>query len=477
MTLSIRTFLLINLLLTVTLVTSLAIIGNLFLSEKDIQTNLDSQLIVNTLQIEAFFSDRTEHLDLNLIQKNLFNIYDRILKNNPQDHSNQNKDLYNIINHSIEFQIWDQHGDLILRSRKAPTTPFSHVKNGLSNTQLEGQKWRVYTLFNPTTKLTFMLAQHTNYRQQLENQLTQDAVFIMLIAYPFLGLLIWVIIGRGLASLQAVAAEVKHRDTEYLEPVDIDAIPSEIKPLIAELNSLFKRLKETFERNDRFTADAAHELRTPLAALSTQTQVALRAESTHDRNEALLKVLSSVNRCTHLVQQLLTLSRMNPEAGIQNPTKVVLVKQAQEIAAMLAPEAIAKDIDLELITPENHAAIIGNGTTINILIRNLIDNAIRYSQDNSTIQIIIEETTEHVILRVIDDGPGIPEELRQRVFERFYRMIGTKASGSGLGLGIVLQISKLHNADIQLLTPETGSGLEVRITFPAIPKDTTQDED
>ena len=157
---------------------------------------------------------------------------------------------------------------------------------------------------------------------------------------------------------------------------------------------------------------------------------------------------------------------MAPEAGIQNPSSVILSRQASDVAAMLAPEAIAKNIELELASPNHEAVIIGNPTAINILIRNLVDNAIRYTPTDSFVKISIEENQKSVILRVIDNGPGIPKNLRERVFERFYRMMGNKASGTGLGLGIVLQITKLHKATIELLEPKNHKGLEVKITFP-----------
>ena len=167
-----------------------------------------------------------------------------------------------------------------------------------------------------------------------------------------------------------------------------------------------------------------------------------------------------------LSQQLLTLSRMAPEAGIQNPARVKLAKQASDVAIMLAPDAIAKNTELELLTPDSPAEIIGNPTAISILMRNLVDNAIRYCPENSFIKIDIQETPNRTILTVTDNGPGIPKDLRERVFERFYRMMGTKASGTGLGLGIVLQITKLHKADIDLLEPDNHPGLVVKIAFP-----------
>src|SRR3989344_2552883 len=470
MTPSIRTFLLINLLLSVTLITSLAIIGNLFLAHKDIQTQLDPQLIRTTLQMQALFSDGIEIRKLPIVQASLQEAIDPVgflKKHNPS--LKLSKRLHNALtsfHQETTFQIWNDQKQLILHSRAAPHQPLSSGHSGLSNLWLNGETWRVYTDHDPNNHLTFMVGEQSNFRQKLENELTRDSIFIMLVTYPFLGVLIWIIVGRGLDTLKKVASEVSHRAPAYLKPVDTKAVPSEIIPLVNELNSLFHRLNEAFEREKRFTADAAHELKTPLAALSAQAQVALRAKSEEERKQALQKVLTGVNRSTHVVQQLLTLSRMLPQSTINDPHPVDLEKITTEIAAELAPAALAKNIDLAL-DPKPSPPIWGNATSLGILVRNIIDNAIRYTPDNGSIQIVIKpDDKNNVIFSVIDTGPGIPEELKERVFERFFRIIGNKATGSGLGLAIVQLIARLHKATIELITPPSKQGLEFRVIFP-----------
>lgn len=461
---SIRTYLLINLLLSVTLITSLAIIGNLFLAHQDIQSQLDAQLIRSTLRMQAIFSIPVNKNELTIIQKRLQHegqYFDK-LKNVP----NINPEAVHQAHNNLEFQIWNHQGKLILHSEHALPTPFSDGKVGLSALWLDGHTWRVSTGYNHNNHLTIMVAERANFRQELEDRLTQDSVVVMLVTYPFLGFLIWVIVGRGLDTLRRVAKEVHQRAPAYLQAVDLESVPSEIEPLVSELNSLFRRLEEGFEREKRFTADAAHELKTPLAALSTQAQVALRATNDAEKKEALMKVLFGVRRSTHVVQQLLTLSRMEPEAGLTNPTRIQFAKQAAEVIMMLAPDAIEKNIELELLSPDSKATILGNVTAIDVLIRNLVDNAIRYSPPESVVEIEIHEEAEHVILMVRDNGPGIPEKLRKRIFERFFRVVGNQTMGSGLGLSIVQQIVKLHHAEIELHTPDSGKGIEFRVIFP-----------
>lgn len=464
MTHSIRTYLLINLLLSVTIITSLSIIGNLFLAHKDIQLQMDAELIRSTLRMRAIFSAPINKKQLPLIQEKLR--HENKYLTNVKMHSPLQSAAVNQAEKNLEFQIWDAKGKLILYSQNAIKTPFSDGKVGLSTSWIHNQKWHVSTAHDNENHFTIMVAERADYRQQLENRLTQDSIVVMLITYPILGFLIWAIVGRGLATLRRVANEVHQRAPGYLEPVNKDALPSEIEPLVSELNSLFSRLKAAFEREKRFTGDAAHELKTPLAALTTQTQVALRAQTETEKKEALLKVLYSVRRSSHVIQQLLTLSRMEPETGLSDPVSVNLAKEAMEIISMLAPEAIEKNIELELIHPETDVTIKGNATMIDILLRNLLDNAIRYSPQDSFVEIEIREDKDNAILIVRDNGQGIPEKLRKRVFDRFFRVIGNNAPGSGLGLSIVQQIASLHNGKVELHTPASKKGIEFHVIFP-----------
>src|SRR3990167_666665 len=183
----------------------------------------------------------------------------------------------------------------------------------------------------------------------------------------------------------------------------------------------------------------------------------------------LMNVISGVDRCTHVVQQLLTLSKLSPEANaINDSIEVNLVKLTAEVVAQLAPVALEKDVEIVLNSEKGVVYVFANATALNILIRNLVDNAIRYTPSGGFVKVEIEVDQKNIILKVVDNGAGIPEELRERVFERFYRVLGNVSSGSGLGLAIVQQIANLHNAKIELLTPVSGQGLEVRVYFPKI---------
>lgn len=463
---SIRKFLLINLLLAITITTSLTAIGNYYLDQKDIKEHLDTLMAISALSYQALLGDDLHQRPLDTIQTTLETIPDKIkhyYQNpliNPQEKAHY-LDKFN-------FQVVKNNGDLLLHSSNAPELPLVAGKEGFSDKYIQHKKWRVFTTLNNKTGVRTVLAEQYDTRSELGFRLAQDDLYIMLLTFPLSGLLIWIIIGRGLNSLDRVAKEVANRAPSHLEPVNITEVPEEIKPVIDELNKLFNRLKEGFEREKRFAADAAHEMRTPLAALKAQAQVALNTNDLDEKNVALQKLIASVNRSTHIVQQLLTMSKLVPEAStINDSDNVHLGKITREVLAMMAPAAVEKQVELELNEPDTPLPIfIGNPTAISILVRNLVDNAIRYCNKQGAVTVSVYHDKGRVVLEVADNGPGIPIELQSRVFERFFRVLGNKSTGSGLGLAIVQQICALHNAQIILDAPSSGSGLLVRIYFP-----------
>lgn len=464
MTLSIRKFLLINLLLAITVTTTLTVIGNYYLDQKDIQRHLDTLMAMSTLSYQALLGDDLSKVDLNKLQQSISEVQQDIEEYTQKRILNRSQVEYA---HQFSLQVWSDEGKLLLRSPNAPDTPLSSSTEGFSDETHNGHLWRVFTAYNPKTKTTTIVGERYVSRNRLGHMIARDDIYIMLMTFPLSGLLIWIIIGKGLSSLHRVEREVSNRAPNYLEPVEIRGVPVEIKPVVAELNQLFLRLQEAFDREKRFAADAAHELRTPLAALKAQAQVILKAKDPAAQQEAIKKLIHGVERTSHLVQQLLTLSRLVPEATIiEETTEVDLGKIATEVIAQLVPEAIEKNIEIEFLSEKEDARLVGNATALSILMRNLVDNAIRYTPKGGKVTVSVTAEKRHVLLSVTDNGPGIPPKLRGRVFERFFRVLGTKAQGSGLGLAIVAQIAKLHQAKIKLDTPDTGKGLEVTLTFP-----------
>lgn len=462
---SIRKFLLINLLLAITITTTLTAIGNYYLDQKDIQDHLDTLMAVSALSYQALLGDDLHQRPLLKIQNALETIPERITSYYQKRFLNDEAPEYYL--DRFNFQVWTDGGKLLLHSPLAPKVPLTAETDGFSDKKISDQDWRVFTTYNDKAGIRTVLAERYDTRNELGHRIAQDDLYIMLLTFPLSGLLIWIIIGRGLDSLDKVAEEVANRAPTHLEPVDLHEVPEEIKPVIDELNKLFFRLKEGFEREKRFAADAAHELRTPLAALKAQAQVALNSNDIEEKNVALNKLIASVNRSTHIVQQLLTMSKLVPEAShIQEVDEVNLEKLTREILAMMAPLAVEKQIELEFEHEDNIPEISGNATALGILIRNLVDNAIRYSNEHGRIIVQLFKNTNEVILEVSDNGPGIPPELQARVFERFFRVLGNKSPGSGLGLAIVQQICALHEGRVVLATPKLNTGLIVRVYLP-----------
>lgn len=444
---SIKYFLLISLLLSITIASAINGVGNYLLDEKVVQPYLDSQL-VRTSSLIALITKP------NISAKERDEIVQYLQKTTP------------ITNLELIFQVWDKHGNLKLSSDQHADILLQNAEPGFSDQTIHDKEWRIYATVDSDTGNKIAVAELYNLRRELGDDIAHSNANILLVTYPVFGLLVWLIVNFALRSVTRVTNEISHRASSFLEPVQLTEIPVEIKPLVAELNELFIRLKLAFERNKNFAADAAHELRTPLAALKTHVQVALMATNEEDRNKAYQNVIESVDRSSHVVAQLLTLSRLGEEEHLTDIKSLNLHKVTTTMMAYLAPHALEKNIDIELAPAPNDSTILGSEIALGILIRNIVDNAIRYTPPQGEVKVAIIETDTHIILRVTDTGSGIPPELRERVFERFYRVLGTKASGSGLGLAIVSQIAKLHHATISLDTPQSGHGLQFDVAFP-----------
>lgn|SRR3990167_2829563 len=447
---SIRYFLLISLLLSITIASAINAIGDYFLDEQVVQPSLDRQLIKITAFIDLL--SQSAKTDETTRQKTI----DYLKKA-------QHTSLENFI-----FQVWSKEGRLLFHSIKSPLSSLKNTPLGFSDLEIQNNDWRIYATYDANNETKIIVAEMYNLRRELADDVARNNAYILLVTYPIFGILVWIIISLALRSITRVTNEISNRASTYLEPVQVHSVPVEIKPLVTELNQLFFRLKLAFERNKRFSADAAHELRTPLAALKTHAQVALKANNENDRTTALEKMIQGVDRSSHVVAQLLTLSRLGEEESLSDMKPVDLHKVATEIIASLAPLALEKDIEIELAPPPIEPKVRGNDIALGILIRNVVDNAIRYTPPQGEVKVEVINAGKHIILRVTDSGPGIPLELRERVFERFFRMLGTTASGSGLGLAIVTQITKLHHAEVSLHTPARGSGLQVDIAFPKL---------
>ncbi len=360
----------------------------------------------------------------------------------------------------VLVQIWDPAFDRPYSSRVA--TPLPRQKDeGYATIEHEGRAWRIYTTLSATQ--TIQVAQPTALRTELAALTAARLLLPVLVILPLLGILGWWIVGRGLAPLAALADSLARRAPTSLDPVPELESPDEVQPLVRSLNDLLARLGDAFDTQRRFAADAAHELRTPLTALTLQIQIARRAESPEERVVALDRLEQGVKRATRLVQQLLTMARLDPDAA-RPVGSFDLASVAASVVEEKKPFAEQQRIALSLAAVP--VTLSGQEDALRILLANLVDNALRYTPPGGTVDVRVAPDGDQARIDVADSGPGIPEEERERVFDRFYRGRQAPGGGSGLGLAIVRQIVTQHGGSITLAESPSG-GLLVSARFPA----------
>ncbi len=299
-------------------------------------------------------------------------------------------------------------------------------------------------------------------RRKLAGEIAEPLLKPMLYALPSLALVLALAVGLALRPLRQLTEDISTRAPDRLTPIDATQAPAEIVPLVQRLNELFAGIDRALDNERRFTADAAHELRTPLAAIKAQAQVAQASGEDAERQRALTQIVVGCDRATHLVEQLLTLARLDAlHPGLH--ALVDLHPLAAEVLAMAAGSAIAGDCELSL--DDGDARICGDAVLLQVLLRNLVDNALRHS---GAAHIVVGITTadQEARLTIRDDGRGIPAEEREQVLQRFYRPAGTESSGSGLGLSIVQRIAALHGGRIAIEPAGDDKGFAVTIHLP-----------
>ena len=365
----------------------------------------------------------------------------------------------------LRFQIWRADGKLLMRSNNAPESPLTEAR-GFSETQGKDGHWRHFSQWNDEHSLQVQVSENHHIRDDLIGHIAWRLIFPALFGLPLIGLWVWLATRQGLSSLAGVARQIASRDPQQLQAIHPTSAPTEIRPLVEALNGLFQRVEQTIDAERRFTADAAHELRTPLAALQAQLQVAQRARDNIERDRSLQQLQSGLSRAAHLVDQMLQLARLDPESGLPNPQPVDLTALVETVCAELGPQILARNIDFSFEST-GQAIVTGQAEWLRVLIRNLVDNAVRYTPEGGTVIVRIERQNDHLTLAVSDSGPGIPPAQRSAVLQRFHRLDQGGQPGSGLGLAIVARIAELHAAQLYLGTSPMTKGLDIRVQFAA----------
>jgi two-component system OmpR family sensor kinase len=364
-------------------------------------------------------------------------------------------------------QVWTLDGVRVYLSRPHAVLP-AITRLGFSTVVTSEGRWRVFGVQAPTKVIQVAQPMRVRERQAVDLALRTLTPFVLLM--PMLVIFIWFAVGHVLEPLKRLTLLVKARKVTALDPLPDENLPGEVQPLVGALNDLLGRLGAALERERGFMADAAHELRTPLTALHLQMGALARATNEAERADAMEKLSAGVQRAIRLVEQLLSLARQEPRADVIRK-RLRLDDLAREVVAEMVPLADARKIDLG-ISASQPAYVLGDPDALRTLVRNLVDNAVRYTPVGGTVDLSVQESADPgnsksgAVLRLVDTGLGIAPGERQRVFDRFYRPPGTSPPGSGLGMAIVKAIADAHGASITLDAGAGGQGLAVTIVFP-----------
>jgi len=389
----------------------------------------------------------------------------------------------------LAFVVLDNRGRPLLRSASAPpallerlleqlpgngSRPVAGEQEPLSvlapqligyhTVSVDENYWRVFLRQDLADRHWILVAEREDVRGELVGSITLRSLLPDLIGLPLLALLVWSAIGLGLRPLEQVVRLIKARDAENLAPLTLAPLPQELEPMVAALNRLLQQVTTLLEREKRFLADAAHELRTPLAVLRIHAQNALEAPEASDRAAALQQLGSGVDRATRVVTQLLTLARLEPDALQRSMLVLDLAPYVREELAELIPLALEREQELSLDYDEAaDYRLRADAPSLGTLLQNLVGNAVQYTPHGGQVAVSLQAEAQRICLRVADSGPGVPTEQRDQLFRRFYRQgVG---QGAGLGLSIVQRIVELHRGEIRLGEAPLG-GLEVAVWLP-----------
>jgi len=354
----------------------------------------------------------------------------------------------------------------------APTQPvtgatvpaLAGVAAGFRDVQLGQYAWRLFLLHDQTDDLWILVGERDDVRGELAAKIPMRSLVPDLLGLPLVALLVWLAVGWGLRPLESMVHLLKSRASDSLSPLVVGPVPTELDPMVASINRLLAQVNELLARERRFLAYAAHELRTPLTVLRLQVHNAAQAPDAADRGEALKQLDNSVLRATRVVEQLLTLARLEPGAAeLDLQTINVLVRVRQQLAE-LTPLALGRQQELTLeVSGQDDWHLLADAHYVDVLLQNLVSNAVQHTPEGGQVVVCLQSEAETVTLCVQDSGPGVPAELRSQVFEPFFRQ--GPAQGAGLGLAIVARIVELHLAGLTLGDSPQG-GLQVCVRWP-----------
>ena len=422
-------------------------------------------LISTAIIIGVAYIDTTNELQ-ELFTNNLHRmavvINEQAIKTEQTQNTTQNTDTAEL-EESYVIQVWDSKGHLLHSSRPSLNLPLQ-TKEEFGQVKEANQFWQVYTL--KTDSGYVQIAQPQEIVATMIGESALRALFPLILLFVLMFIGGWIAVGRSLTPLNILSRTISEWDANHMQPLQISEAPREVQPVVSALNNMLVKLDKAMSMQRQFTADSAHELRTPLTAIKLQLENLIRAPSEQDRQHAVEKLSEGIDRCIHLASQLLVASRsmaVKIEPEFHNVRLAEIVRSSISSFVVVASEK-AIEISFENETP---CDMRGDEEGLSVLVNNLIDNALRYTPEGGQVVVRLYSETSKTILEVSDDGPGIPKNERDRIFQRFYRIPGTTATGSGLGLSIVKSVADSHNAVVSIDVGLRHLGTTIRITFPA----------
>ena len=366
---------------------------------------------------------------------------------------------------SLRYQLWRSDGHLMLQSNNAPSTPITDVLGFSEYTDADGKVWRNYSIWDTNHQVRAVVSEGNDDRIKLVLTTAIRSINPIVLGMPFFILLLWLSVRSGLVPLADLSKAIAQRDANSLTPLDDSKSPRELKPIVLALNQLIGRMKQTLDNERRFNNNAAHELNTPLAAIQAHLHVARTANDDAQRKQALDQAQAAIERSIRLVSQMLALARIDHRQPNTNAVPVDLREVAQDVCAELAPLALRRGQTLELMGEPEPMQMAGNPDLLHRLVGNLVDNAIRYAPKGGNVWVEVSQVPSGLRLTVQDDGPGIPADQLEHVFDRYYRLADQSVNGTGLGLAICRTVADIHQATISLAAGPDGRGLKVTCDF------------
>lgn len=367
---------------------------------------------------------------------------------------------------TIAFQVF-KNQELIYRSDNAPKAQITELSQGFSDKNFARARWRTFTQHYPMLGVWVVVAQRSDKRFELAERITLASVYPTVLSLPLMAVLIWLIVTRGMLPLKSITEQLNNKKADDLDPLMVKRVPLELKQIVETINDLLYRLQAAFSREKRFASDAAHELKTPLSVLKIN---AYNLSREFTSSQDIENFNEGVERMSHVIDQILMLYRTTEQQFDADMEPLDLYSECQQVIADIYPQIAEKDQQIELVGESQQ--ISAQKFALRSMLQNLVSNASKYTPEQGEILLSVSREAEKILFSVEDSGPGIPDELKARVFERFYRVGGDRhhsgIQGCGLGLSIVSQIAHLHHGSIHMSNSKFDSGLKVTVTFPAL---------